>query len=177
LKNNKIEEMQGVVNASIGSEDFLKEYCLVDYIDLVIYEKIAGDFNSGVFLKTDVNNSKCVFIPLSAKSYLNFKFILENHLMHVFNSYSLINLISNFYDIEILGAFVVDCVDDFFESYIFIGKDGDYSCINIVISDVLCLNSMMEFPIYINKEIVRSRGLNYSKIQKFLKEQNSIARD
>ncbi|HUS50430.1 MAG TPA: hypothetical protein VMZ91_09715 [Candidatus Paceibacterota bacterium] len=162
----KQEQIKGILNYSGGCENFLEQYKIVNDTKLYYSERLDLTYRFGWVLKLEEDG---IFIPIELRSYLNSKFYIEYHSKGIQTIHSWINVLSNRHAFNVIVAFIKDVEGDYFESYILLGDNNmRFSCICLPISDILNIRNTMAFPVFINKEVLEKRKVDYDDFIKRL---------
>jgi len=159
-----MENKKGILNYVSVSSDFDLEYIEMDYFKMFSKEKVDGSLGVGFFAyfneSEEIKEDMIIYIPASLKSYLNIKNIFDEQTRKVEDSYSFFNIITGFYDIDVLAGIVRD-VDqtDYFESYIILEKENRFLSVNVPLSNIFGMSSFKSFPIYFNKDVFDLRSV------------------
>jgi bifunctional DNase/RNase len=153
----------GVINCVSGSSDFLMDYKCIKNINIFTTDKMDGGQNMGVLLVLD--EKEAIGVPMAACSFLN---INKNHGdgdLTVHNIYSINGFMTEFYGIDFLFGFVADAIGDYYRSYLLFERSGIFTCVCMKISDILILANGMDLPIFVHKNVIQKRKVNYREIQ------------
>jgi len=159
-----MENLKGVLNYISLSQDFDKEYIEMDYFRLFSKEKLDGTLSVGFFAyfneSETLKEDRIIYIPASLRAYLNIKNIFDSHTRKVEDHFSFFNIMTGFYDINVIAGIVRD-VDslDYFDSYIVLEKEGRFLAVNVPLSNLFGISAFKVFPIYFNNDIFELRSI------------------
>lgn len=156
---NKIErkEINGILNFVAECDDFDSQYRRI--CKPYLMKTLSGENSYGIFLFTE-NEKEYIEIPISYRSFLNLNFYAKEKIREIPTSQDLFASISNFYDINFICSFIKKVEfteknnDKLFYCYLMLEKDGEILCVNVSLSDIICISKSTSLSLYIKDTIL-----------------------
>jgi hypothetical protein len=161
-----LKDIKGIINYSLDVNDIYEEYKEILGINLYYCENLDLSIKYGLFLlfEKDKTMMATINVPLSIKNYLKIKELTDRKAFKVESVYSFLNLISNVYKINIILGFIKRKINQYFESYILVEMDSKYVCVNMHLTDILCMKEITDFPLFINKKLLEKDVYDFNEV-------------
>jgi len=157
MNNIQLKDINGILNYLSKSEDFFKEYIEANKSYGYSMPMLYGGMKCGLIIET--NENKSLDIDISIRSYLNLKVFSDKQTRQIPTSQTLFNIISNFYNVNIVLFFIEKEERGIYFTHVILEKDSNIFCSNVFISDAVCMSKTMHIPIYINRKIIETKAI------------------
>jgi bifunctional DNase/RNase len=166
----KKEDIIGIFNFIGSCQNFNQEFYTVKKFKIYSNEMPIGDPLYGFICWFKEDRDIVLKINTSLKSFLNIKNYINTHTKSVQTSQDLISTMSNFSKTNLIGAIVPFLDGEHYISYLLMEKDGEYLAVNTYVSDIVCLCQKTKVPVYINKEIIKAKGIPSDEVVHLLED-------
>ena len=165
MKN--LNGLKGIINVFSDSKNFFEDYTFVSRS--LVYrtdpKSKIGELETGLLL-SDTNETKFLKVHISSSAYIHLMSYSNPSPSLVPTHTGLINIITNFFGIEVLCAFVkrFDGIGDC-ESGIVMISDKKIFCVDAYIHDIVALSMVKKFPIFIRRSIYDNHGMKRNELK------------
>lgn len=165
MKN--INQYKGIINTFANTSNFFKDYT---YMPRSLVYKITLDeenkqLETGLLL-SNTNETKFLKIRMPSSAYLHLMSYSNPALPPVPTHTGLINIITNFFNIDVLCAFMKDFngIGDCTISLV-MTSDKKVLCVDAYVYDIIALSMVKKFPMFIRKSIYDEYGMEKDELK------------
>lgn len=155
----KLQEIEGILNFVGKSSNFFDDYELMGRTDLFCRNPELINTHTGIVIQ-NAKGDRCVKAEVSLRSFLNLKAYFDTKTYDIPTIHDLCNSINSFYDIETVAGVVTGFFSGLYSTCLILVKDGRFFISSAQLTDVICLQSTKNIPLYMRRSIIDTYGFS-----------------